>query len=227
MRSACNRWQWSWIFFIAIALTGCEYENPFDKPYTPPKPKRLKRKKKLSLTSKITPFLYIPVKKRDPFRPPFLTSSVQNPKKNDKKPTSILRPRQKRKPRTELEKFELDQIKVVATITGVANPMAMVEGPDGQGFIIRRGTSIGRNGGRVTRIYSTGVVISEVSRDNAGRRVVNRVMVRIKSRKAKAVRGRVQVGGRSLSIDKTGQPQYRSLKRRTDRLFRRRGVGAP
>lgn len=226
MRSAGKRLHWSWVFMLAFVFVGCEYEDPFSKPYRPPRIKTQASKKKLAISNKIMPFVYVPVKKRDPFRPPYLTQTTKRTTESQTKTTPIVRPRIRRKPQTELEKYELDQITVVATITGVANPIAMVEGPDGQGFVVRRGTSIGRNGGRVARIYSTGIVISEVSRDNAGRRIVSRVMIRIKGKKGSKSQGNVKIGGRELRLDSSGQPQFRSIKRRTDRLFRRRGVGA-
>lgn len=223
MQNTKRRWHWLSVLVLAFVFAGCEYEDPFNKPYTPPKPKRIKRKKRMAISYQINPFVYKPTKKRDPFRPPYLTQTTFNKTTVRKGPDPVVRRKKRRKPRTELETFELDQIKVVATVTGVANPIAMVEGPSGKGFVVRRGTSIGRNGGRVTRIYSTGIVISEVSRDERDSRRISRTMIRIKGKQDTKANGSVQVGGRKLYFDANGQPRYRS---RVDSLFRRRGVGA-
>lgn len=223
MKSAQKRWYLVWMILLGVALGGCEMDSPWERPYTPPKPKIFKKKKMQNLAATDL-FDWVPNNKRDPFRSPDLTQTALKADTKAAKP--LVRRVKRRTPRTELEKFELDQIKVVATITGVANPVAMLEGPDGQGFVVRRGTTLGRNGGRITRIYSSGIVISEVTRDNAGKRLINRVMIRIKRKSGDKSRGSIKVGGRKLQLDSSGQPQYRNLKSRTNRLFRRRGVGA-
>ena len=60
-----------------------------------------------------------------------------------------------------LGKFEIDQLKVVAIVTGLDDPVAMVEGPNGIGYSLRRGACIGRNGGVIAAVRSGEVVVSE------------------------------------------------------------------
>lgn len=62
---------------------------------------------------------------------------------------------------TPLGRFELDQLKLVAVVTGLEDPVAMVEGPNGIGYSLRRGACIGRNGGVITAVRSGEVVVSE------------------------------------------------------------------
>jgi type IV pilus assembly protein PilP len=62
---------------------------------------------------------------------------------------------------TALGRFELDQLKLVAVITGLADPVAMVEAPNGVGYAVRRGVCVGKNGGVVASVRSGEVVISE------------------------------------------------------------------
>ncbi len=62
---------------------------------------------------------------------------------------------------TPLGRFELDQLRLVAVITGLADPLAMVEAPTGVGYSVRRGACIGKNGGVVATIRTGEVVVTE------------------------------------------------------------------
>jgi type IV pilus assembly protein PilP len=46
-------------------------------------------------------------------------------------------------------------------ITGLADPVAMVEAPNGVGYTVRRGACIGKNGGIVAAVRSGELVVSE------------------------------------------------------------------
>ncbi|HET8539363.1 MAG TPA: pilus assembly protein PilP [Anaeromyxobacter sp.] len=62
---------------------------------------------------------------------------------------------------TPLGKFELDQMKLVAVVTGLEDPVAMVEAPTGVGYAVRRGACIGKNGGVVAAVRTGELVVSE------------------------------------------------------------------
>jgi type IV pilus assembly protein PilP len=62
---------------------------------------------------------------------------------------------------TPLGRFELEQLKLVAVVTGLEDPVAMVEAPNGNGYAIRRGACIGKNGGTVAAVRSGEVVVTE------------------------------------------------------------------
>lgn len=62
---------------------------------------------------------------------------------------------------TPLGRFELEQLKLVAVVTGLADPVAMLEAPSGVGYTIRRGACLGKNGGVVATIRTGEVVVSE------------------------------------------------------------------
>jgi len=62
---------------------------------------------------------------------------------------------------TPLGRFELDQLKLVAVVTGLDDPVAMVEAPNGIGYTLRRGACVGRNGGTISAVRSGEVVVSE------------------------------------------------------------------
>ena len=62
---------------------------------------------------------------------------------------------------TPLGRFELEQLKLVAVVTGLDDPVAMVEAPGGVGYSLKRGACVGRNGGVVSVVRSGEVVVSE------------------------------------------------------------------
>jgi type IV pilus assembly protein PilP len=62
---------------------------------------------------------------------------------------------------TPLGRFEIEQLKVVAVVTGLEDPVAMVEAPNGVGYSVRRGACIGKNGGVVSSVRSGELVVSE------------------------------------------------------------------
>lgn len=104
-------------------------------------------------------YAYSPIGKRDPFRSIFEDLI-------DAKGTGD---------ETELQRFELDQLKLVAVVTGRATPYAMVEDPSGKGHTITRGTLIGKNWGRVATIANDCVQVKEEYRDYTGRKVANQI----------------------------------------------------
>ena len=62
---------------------------------------------------------------------------------------------------TPLGRFEIEQLKIVAVITGLEDPVAMVEAPNGRGYSVRRGACIGKNGGVVASVRSGEIVVTE------------------------------------------------------------------
>jgi len=62
---------------------------------------------------------------------------------------------------TPLGRFDIEQLRVVAVITGLEDPVAMVEAPTGIGYSVRRGACIGKNGGVISAVRSGEVVVSE------------------------------------------------------------------
>ncbi|NMB76949.1 MAG: pilus assembly protein PilP [Myxococcales bacterium] len=130
----------------------------------------------LDLPEESTPvvtYIYTPVGKRDPFRSQYKTLTPEKAKTSELSATCPLC------------KFELDQLKLVAIISGMAQPSAMVEDPTGKGWVIRIGTRIGKNAGRVFRIKPDEVVIAEDYRDYNQRPVTNYISIFLKKAEEK------------------------------------------
>jgi type IV pilus assembly protein PilP len=62
---------------------------------------------------------------------------------------------------TPLGRFDVEQLRLVAVITGLDDPVAMLESPTGVGFNVRRGACVGKNGGVVSAVRTGEVVLTE------------------------------------------------------------------
>ena len=72
---------------------------------------------------------------------------------------------------TELQKIDLDKLKLVAVVVGTATPMAMVEDPGGKGHTLKIGTLVGKRLGQVKHIRRGEIVVQEEFRDFTGKRI--------------------------------------------------------
>ena len=113
------------------------------------------------------PFVYSSIGKRDPFRS-FLADLVE-----------IDQDHGMSRRKEETEQYELDQYRLTGLITGTSQPKAMVEDPSGRGHVLHIGSRLGRNGGRLTHIAPTGMVIVEETRDPTGKKMRLPITVRL------------------------------------------------
>jgi Tfp pilus assembly protein PilP len=104
---------------------------------------------------------YNPAGRRDPFRPFTLD----------------IRPEDRAQQVTPLQRYEIGQLTVVATVWEMSPPRAMLEDSVGMGYIVNPGTLIGRNGGVVTAIEPERVVVEERVLDFYGKEQVNRIVM--------------------------------------------------
>ena len=105
------------------------------------------------------PATYDPIGKTDPFEPLFKEKPVVIKKQE----------RKKRIPRTPLERIDLSQLKLVAIILASSGNMALVEEASGKGYVIKKGTYIGTNAGKVVQIKKEKVIVEEEFEDAFGK----------------------------------------------------------
>jgi type IV pilus assembly protein PilP len=154
----------------ALALTACGAGAPKSttaaakgnapKPAKAPEP----------TATPVPTYVYNPVGKRDPFRSPEAEPAAQAALANANCTEPLCR-------------FDVDQLTLVAVVSGDANPLAMVQDPAGRGYFVRRNTRIGRQGGKVTQIMSDAVVVTEYFTTPDGKTTANPVTLAIKSEK--------------------------------------------
>lgn len=78
------------------------------------------------------------------------------------------------RPKTPLEKLDLGQLKLVAIITALGGNRALVEESSGKGYIIKEGTYIGLNSGKVVGIKADKVLVEEEFEDIYGKPVTQK-----------------------------------------------------
>ena len=115
--------------------------------------------------------------KPNPFQP--LVVEKVEPPPGAKKRVEQAAKKEESGPGTLLEKIDLNAFKLVAVVWGIPNPRAMVEEAGGKGYILTVGTRIGKNKGQVTKINSTGVVVSEKYEDSDGKAKTREVPLRL------------------------------------------------
>ena len=103
--------------------------------------------------------IYNPAGKIDPFEPLFKEQKVTVKKKKKKK----------RLPQTPLEKVDISQLQLVGIILAESGNRALVEEASGKGYVIKKGTYIGINSGKVVEIKKEKVVVEEEVDDVFGK----------------------------------------------------------
>lgn len=109
------------------------------------------------------------VGKRDPFRPFTLNTRTNS------------RPRENLSP---LERYDLGQLRLVGVVWHVKEPTAMIEDSVGLGYIVKVGTPIGANEGKVRAIKPSEIVIEETYVDLYGAKKKREVNIKLSVEKA-------------------------------------------
>ncbi len=76
--------------------------------------------------------------------------------------------------------WDLEQLTLTAVVTGDSNPFAMLVDPQGRGYIVRRNTKVGRQGGRVTQVLRDALVVTEYWNQPDGKRTAMPKNIRMK-----------------------------------------------
>lgn len=107
--------------------------------------------------------IYNPENKIDPF----MSLIKEEPKIEIN--TSRKNEKEKRIPRTPLERVDLSQLKLVGIIQLSSGNKGLVEEASGKGYIISLGTYMGKNSGRVVEITEDRVIVEEELEDSLGK----------------------------------------------------------
>jgi type IV pilus assembly protein PilP len=142
----------------AVGLTACDDDEPEAAP-PPKKDEAPKAEAAPAIDAKAAEqlaYTYNAVNRRDPFKTYFDELTVEQTD------TENL---------TELQRFDLDKLKLVAVVVGTATPMAMLEDPTGRGHTVKIGTLVGKRFGQVKHIRRGEIVVQEEFRDFTGKRI--------------------------------------------------------
>ncbi|MCK5807529.1 pilus assembly protein PilP [bacterium] len=109
-------------------------------------------------------YRYSPVGKKDPFRSFFGDISALS---------------QERKIVSELQRYDISDLQVTAIIWGITEPRATVTAPDKKSYIIKRGSFVGKNWGKVSKILPSKIEIVETYKDPLGRKILNKLYLEL------------------------------------------------
>jgi len=145
--------------FFFLSLLGCDNKQDVAQP-PPDKEKKSVTKKTVTVKPAETQepesppeYVYNPEGSRDPFEPVI-------PQVRQIKGDVI--------PLTPLQKYDLNQFRIIGIILGKGGPVAMVVAPDNKSYVLKTGVKIGRNDGVVVGIESNSVVVEETYYDMSG-----------------------------------------------------------
>jgi type IV pilus assembly protein PilP len=167
-----DRFNVAWLVFgLALLVVSCGGEivsPPITKGGAPKevakKVEPVKVEQKKEPDKKEEPeYQYIPGRKPDPFKPFIQLSPVRELTRTA--------------PLTPLQKYDLSQLKLVAIISTPEGNIALVEDSAGRGYFVKRGTEIGKNDGKVTKILKDRIIIEELYSDVWGQTKKNEVLI--------------------------------------------------
>ena len=81
--------------------------------------------------------------------------------------------------KTPLEKIELSQLELKAIILAPSGNKALVEEMNGKGYIIRKGTYIGRNDGKVLKILKDKIIVEELTENHEGKMITREKEIKL------------------------------------------------
>ncbi len=115
--------------------------------------------------------IYNPKGKIDPFVPLFQEKPAETPVETKK--------RKKRIPRTPLEMIALSQLKLTAIILRPAGNKALLEEATGRGYVVIKGTPVGKNWGKITEILKDRIIVEEEVENLLGKVTLKRNEIKI------------------------------------------------
>ena len=107
--------------------------------------------------------------KKDPFKPYIV--AVNTPEGTSRKNANISN--------LPIHSYEVTQFRLLGVVLEANGNRAMVADPQGRGYVLKTGMTIGKNNGRVASITSGGVDVLEQYRDDSGKIRKERISIKL------------------------------------------------
>jgi type IV pilus assembly protein PilP len=159
---------------VATLVSGCNKKEPPAPVVAPPAPVQAKQQQQV-IKAVQKPVSSTSVKLASP---PSSNQFDFSGKKDPFKPDSALKTSTTPLPRDlkialqgglPIHSFDVTQFRLIGVVTGAKENQAMVVDPNGKGYVLKTGMTIGKNNGRVTAVGINGVDIVEQFKDDSGR----------------------------------------------------------
>jgi len=118
----------------------------------------------VDITKRKSNYRYSAVGKKDPFRSYFGDMASLT---KEKKIVS------------ELQNFDISDLRLTAIVWGVTEPRVVIVAPDGKSYVVKAGSFIGKNWGKISRILPDKIEIVETYKDPLGRKILNRLYLEL------------------------------------------------
>jgi type IV pilus assembly protein PilP len=151
------------IVCAGISCKGKKAPSPAPQTKTTPQPQVTTEVKSEEVAEVRSVYRYEPFGKTDPFEPIF---------RGVKEGGSELK--------TPLEEYNVSQFELVGIIWDVKDPKAIIKDPKGETYIVGKGTRIGRNNGKITKITERKIYIIEEYEDIYGQITTGEVVLEMK-----------------------------------------------
>ncbi|SNB46189.1 pilus assembly protein PilP [Geobacter sp. DSM 9736] len=143
------------LLLLALLLWGCKKEEQVQTS-PPPKPEQVAKqqpvqKQTSSAMVQQNPQQFDFSKAKDPFKPFIAQPPKPAPATDHSRSGSGL----------PMESFELSRFRVAGIVIGHKQSSALIIDPNGKGYVVKPGMSIGTSNGRITRISAAAVEVEE------------------------------------------------------------------
>ena len=171
-RNKTGRWWIALSIVFLFGLGGCGGGTPPSSLPSKTKSPAVEKKKEepTKVAEKKEPekkeeveYSYNPAGKPDPFKPFIQLTPVREGSRTG--------------PLTPLQKYDISQLKLVAILATPEGNVALIEDATGKGYFLKKGTWIGKNDGKVTKILKDKVIIEEVYQDIFGKTKTNEISI--------------------------------------------------
>lgn len=168
----------AWLALAAlVAACGADIPPPRPLPPPPEVTEVEEPEEPIEEPTAESTYIYSPSGKRDPFRDNFLGRAR----------LAVVDPETRRNAKlTALQKYEMDQLRLVFTMTGDSRPMATILDPRGRAHHVHIGDFVGKNWGKVSHIGREEITITETIADAQNEGVVYPVYVPMRMPKTDA-----------------------------------------
>lgn len=135
---------------LLVALTaGCGSDpTPAAGPAKPSEAKKKAAEAGPAPSAASIEYVYNPIGKRDPFR-----NMLDEARRDGDRADNVVCSEP-------LCQFDIDDLSLVAVVSGDANPIAMLEDKTGVGHIVHRNSKVGKQGGKVTQVLRDCVTVT-------------------------------------------------------------------
>ncbi len=126
-------------------------------------------------------YIYTSTNKADPFQTVFMKQSTIDGGTKIEATADITGPTKMfdSKKITDLQRFEIDELKITAIIYGTSTRRGIVVDPTGKSHIIKEGDFVGKNFGRITAIKNDKVLINEETYDVHKRKINKNIVMNL------------------------------------------------